>query len=140
MPTIVVPVEHQMRMESRPVSRFTGQHIHFIGIGGCGMSGLARVLLDAGAIVTGSDPKLNPQIADLIHRGATITRDQNGAMLSPTTDLVVRTAAIPDSNPEFQQARSLGLKQTKYAQLLGQVMQERLGIAVSGTHGKSTTT
>ncbi|HEX2972124.1 MAG TPA: UDP-N-acetylmuramate--L-alanine ligase, partial [Tepidisphaeraceae bacterium] len=46
----------------------------------------------------------------------------------------------PDSNPEFQQARSLGLKQTKYAQLLGQVMQERLGIAVSGTHGKSTTT
>jgi UDP-N-acetylmuramate--alanine ligase len=61
-------------------------------------------------------------------------------MLSPTTDLVVRTAAIPESNPEFQRAQTLGLHQAKYAQLLGQVMQERLGIAVSGTHGKSTTT
>jgi len=140
MPRVLIPMEHEMRMESRPVSRFTGQHIHFIGIGGCGMSGLARMLLDAGAIVTGSDWKLNSATAELVRRGATISREQSGALLSKGMDLVVRTAAIPESNAEYQRAKELGLRQTKYAQLLGQVMAERLGVAVSGTHGKSTTT
>jgi UDP-N-acetylmuramate--alanine ligase len=124
----------------RATSRFTGQHVHFIGIGGCGMSGLARMLLDAGAIVTGSDPKPNAQTEDLVRRGATIVPEQTGKLLAATTDLVVRTAAIPDHNPEYRAAVRLGLNQIKYAQLLGQVMQERLGVAVSGTHGKSTTT
>lgn len=124
----------------RPTSRFTGQHVHFIGIGGCGMSGLAAMLLDAGAIVTGSDPKPNAQTEDLIRRGATIVPEQSGKLLANTTDLVVRTAAIPDHNPEYCAAVRMGLRQIKYAQLLGQVMQERLGVAVSGTHGKSTTT
>jgi UDP-N-acetylmuramate--alanine ligase len=104
------------------------------------MSGLAAMLLDAGAIVTGSDGKLNAQTDDLVRRGATIVAEQSGKLLAKTTDLVVRTAAIPDHNPEYRAALGMGLKQIKYAQLLGQVMQERLGVAVSGTHGKSTTT
>src|SRR5688572_412392 len=121
-------------------SRFTGRRVHFIGIGGCGMSGLANMLLDSGAIVSGSEPKPNPQTFALTKRGAKISRDQVGELLSPETDLVVRTAAIPDTNREFQAARAYGLRQIKYADLLGQVMQERFGVAVAGTHGKSTTT
>ena len=127
-------------MESRLVSRFTGKRVHFIGIGGCGMSGLARMLLDGGAVVSGSEPKPNPQTFQLNSRGAKITRDQLGELLTRETDLVVRTAAVPDSNREFIAAQALGIPSIKYADLLGQVMAERFGIAVAGTHGKSTTT
>jgi UDP-N-acetylmuramate--alanine ligase len=129
-----------LRTESLTASRFTGRRVHFIGIGGCGMSGLARMLLDAGAIVSGSEPKPNSQTFDLAHRGATVSRDQLGELLSRDVDLVVRTAAIKDDNPEYLAARAYGIRTIKYAELLGQVMQERFGIAVAGTHGKSTTT
>lgn len=125
---------------SRPVSRFAGRRVHFIGIGGCGMNGLARMLLDAGAIVTGSEPKPNEQTFDLVQRGAKISRDQMGELLSPQVDLVVRTAAVKDDNRELQAARALGVPHIKYAEMLGRVMQERFGVAVAGTHGKSTTT
>ncbi len=121
-------------------SRFTGMRIHFIGIGGCGMSGLARMLLDHGALVSGSEPKPNPSTFALIRAGAKISRDQLGELLDPGVDMVVRTAAISDSNVEYQAARAIGLKQIKYAEMLGMVMRERLGVAVAGTHGKSTTT
>jgi UDP-N-acetylmuramate--alanine ligase len=130
----------ELRKESRSSSRFTGRRVHFIGIGGCGMSGLARILLDSGAIVTGSEPRPNPQTFELARHGATISRDQMGELLTRQVDLVVRTAAVPDTNKEFLAAKSFGLKQIKYAELLGQVMQERHGVAVAGTHGKSTTT
>ncbi len=136
----VKPGLSELRMESRSASRFAGQHVHFIGIGGCGMSGLASILLDAGAIITGSEPKPNPQTFNLTGRGAKITRDQIGELLSPETDLVVRTAAVPDSNREFKAAKAYSIPSIKYAELLGQVMAERFGVAVAGTHGKSTTT
>src|SRR5437016_6044957 len=74
-------VVHEPRMESRSTSRFSGRRVHFIGIGGCGMSGLARMLLDKGAIVTGSEPKPNPQTFELTSRGARISRDQMGEFL-----------------------------------------------------------
>jgi UDP-N-acetylmuramate--alanine ligase len=127
-------------MDSRSLSRFAGQRVHFIGIGGSGMSGLARMLLDSGAIVSGSEPRPNATSLDLGRRGAQISRDQLGELLSAEIDLVVRTAAVPDSNMELDAARKLGLRHVKYAELLGQVMQERFGVAVAGTHGKSTTT
>lgn len=130
----------ESRTDSRAVSRFAGKRVHFIGIGGSGMSGLARVLLDRGAIVTGSEPKPNEQTLSLTTAGARISRDQLGQLLCRDVDLVVRTAAVPDSNVEFQIATRLGLQTVKYAQLLGEVMSERIGVAVSGTHGKSTTT
>jgi UDP-N-acetylmuramate--alanine ligase len=139
MPTILQPIVSESRMESHSSSRFTGRRVHFIGIGGCGMAGLASMLLDAGAIVTGSEPSPNPQTFDLAKRGAKISRDQTGTALADSLDLVVRTAAIKDTNPEFQSALSLKIPHIKYAQLLGQVMAERFGIAVAGTHGKSTT-
>ncbi|HYO07613.1 MAG TPA: UDP-N-acetylmuramate--L-alanine ligase [Tepidisphaeraceae bacterium] len=133
-------VVHEPRMESRSASRFSGRRVHFIGIGGCGMSGLARMLLDKGATVTGSEPNPNPQTFDLTARGARISRDQHGALIDPSTDLVVRTAAVPDSNFEYRAAVAHGIETIKYAELLGQVMAEAHGVAVAGTHGKSTTT
>jgi UDP-N-acetylmuramate--alanine ligase len=130
----------ELRTESRSMSRFAGQKVHFIGIAGCGMAGLARMLLDAGATVTGSDPAPNEQSFELIRRGAKISRTQLGELLSRDVTLVVRTAAVADNNPEFLAAKKLNLPTIKYAQLLGQIMQERYSIAVSGTHGKTTTT
>src|SRR5580704_9314626 len=103
------------------------------------MSGLARMLLDCGAIVTGSEPRPGPQTFELVARGAKISRDQIGELLNRDVDLVVRTAAVPDNNREMIAATSLGLKTIKYAQMLGMVMGERFGVAVAGTHGKSTT-
>jgi UDP-N-acetylmuramate--alanine ligase len=130
----------QVRTESRRVSQFLAKRVHFIGIGGSGMSGLASMLLDSGAIVTGSEPRPNGQTRALATRGAVISVGQTGQFLDSSIDLVVRTAAIPDSNAEYRRAVELGLRQCKYAELLGQVMQERIGVAVAGTHGKSTTT
>jgi UDP-N-acetylmuramate--alanine ligase len=129
----------QTRRDSRTASQFSGKRVHFIGIGGCGMSGLARMLLDAGARVSGSEPKPNPQSFELARLGAKISRDQMGELLDTHVDLVVRTAAVPDNNSELLAARALQIKTVKYAQMLGMVMGERFGIAVAGTHGKSTT-
>ncbi|HQY87125.1 MAG TPA: UDP-N-acetylmuramate--L-alanine ligase, partial [Tepidisphaeraceae bacterium] len=119
---------------------FTGQRVHFIGIGGAGMSGLANVLLDVGAIVSGSDKSPNESTGQLFARGVVVDFEQDGSQLDKDISLVVRTAAVPDSNPEYVRAISLGLPTMKYAQLLGLVMGDRFGIAVGGTHGKTTTT
>jgi UDP-N-acetylmuramate--alanine ligase len=128
-------------MESRSPSKFTGQRVHFIGIGGSGMSGLARMLLDNGAIVSGSEPTPNATSLELTSkRNVKISRDQIGQLISRETNLVVRTAAVPDSNLEYQRAKALGIPTIKYSELLGQVMAERNGVAICGTHGKSTTT
>lgn len=104
------------------------------------MSGLARMLLDSGAVVTGSEPKPSDVTFALGMTGVKISRDQLGQYLDRDVDLVVRTAAVPDTNPEYLAAKKLGLRTVKYAQLLGEVMAERHGIAIAGTHGKSTTT
>ena len=140
MPLGMMPNVSEPRMESRPASRFNGKRVHFIGIGGCGMSGLARMLLDAGAIVSGSDAGTGPAILELMGRGAQVSRDQTGTLLSAKTDLVVRSAAIKTDNPEYMAGLKLGLRQMKYAELLGIVMADAVGVAVAGTHGKSTTT
>jgi UDP-N-acetylmuramate--alanine ligase len=129
-----------MRMDSRPFKPYRGLRIHFIGIGGWGMAGLAGVMLDAGAVVTGTDLAPSPSTRELSERGATVAYVQDGTLLAGGVDLVVRSAAVKDDNPEFQAAVRAGLPHLKYAQFLGQVMQHRLGIAVSGTHGKTTTT
>lgn len=104
------------------------------------MSGLARMLIDCGAIVSGSDSQINPQTIALSKMGARISRSQHGELLDKSVDLVVRTAAVKDDHFEIRAAAALGIRTIKYAQLLGEVMEERLGVAVAGTHGKSTTT
>ncbi|MGA2584506.1 MAG: UDP-N-acetylmuramate--L-alanine ligase [Tepidisphaeraceae bacterium] len=133
------------RLDARPAfytlpsSQFHLKRVHFIGVGGCGMSGLANMLIDAGALVTGSEPKPNSLTFQLNRRGAKISRDQLGELLNKTINLVVRSAAISDANDEYRAAKAMGLPVVKYAQLLGMVMKERTGLAVAGTHGKTTT-
>lgn len=133
-------VSTQKRTDSQAASQFRGKRVHFIGVGGSGMSGLAGMLLDAGAIVSGSEPRPGPVTIELLRKGAKISREQLGELLDSKIDLVVRTAAVPDKNLEMVAASTLGLKTVKYAQMLGMVMGERFGVAVAGTHGKSTIT
>ncbi len=120
--------------------RIAGARYHFIGAGGVGMSGLARFLLEKKALVTGSDQTAGAVTARLNRLGADIHVGHSAENLSPATDTVVISAAIRESNPELQLARQRGCHVYKYAQFLGELMNSFEGVAVSGTHGKSTTT
>lgn len=116
-------------------------HIHFIGIGGISMSGLAELLLAKGFTVSGSDAKVSALTDALAEKGALIKIGQCAANLSPAPALVVYTAAIHADNPEFAAAKEAGIPMLTRAELLGQIMKcYRTPIAVSGTHGKTTTT
>lgn len=116
------------------------KRVHLIGIGGCGMRGAAAVLMRGGAIVSGSDRAESGALRLLADSGATIRIGQSENNLPEQCDMVVRSAAIHDENPELIAARKRGLPVMKYSQLLGLLMSQRRGIAVAGTHGKSTTT
>jgi UDP-N-acetylmuramate--alanine ligase len=114
-------------------------HVHFIGIGGSGLSAIARLLKESGYNVTGSDRVLTAFAADLQTAGLTIyighhPRNVQGA------DWVVRSSAIPDDNPEVMAAQQAGIPVYKRADFLGKLMEDKVGIAVAGTHGKTTTT
>ncbi len=116
-------------------------HVHFIGIGGISMSGLAEVLLDRGFNVSGSDRSESQLTRRLEEQGAAIFYGQCASNIKEGTDLVVYTAAIHPDNPEYKAAADAGIPMLTRAELLGQLMTNyRLPIAVSGTHGKTTTT
>ena len=113
--------------------------VHFIGIGGSGLSAIARLMKESGYAVSGSDRTLTPFAADLQAEGVAIfighhPRNVQGA------DWVVRSSAIPDDNPEVLAAQQEGIPVFKRAEFLGRLMAEKTGIAVAGTHGKTTTT
>jgi UDP-N-acetylmuramate--alanine ligase len=116
-----------------------GMRYHFIGAGGIGMSGLAKILMKNKAIVSGSDQTDNPVINKLRKIGADIKIGHKEHNFDERTDAVVISAAIKEDNPELVLARKSGCKIYKYAQMLGMLMDCYEGIAVSGTHGKSTT-
>lgn len=116
-------------------------HVHFIGIGGISMSGLAKVLLKEGFTVSGSDNKRSPLTEQLEESGAIIFYGQKASNIIEGIDVVVYTAAIHPDNQEYQAALSKGLSMLTRAQLLGQLMTNYdIPVAVSGTHGKTTTT
>ncbi len=116
-------------------------HVHFIGIGGISMSGLAEVLLAKNFTVSGSDSKQSPLTDDLAAKGAIIQIGQCAANITDAVKLVVYTAAIHPDNPEYAQAVNNGIPMLTRAELLGQIMQTYdTPIAISGTHGKTTTT
>lgn len=116
-------------------------HIHFIGIGGISMSGLAEILLEEHFTVSGSDAKESDLTRHLEHMGVQIFYGQKASNIIEGIDLVVYTAAIHESNPEFARAKEAGLPMLSRAELLGQIMDNYAkSIAVSGTHGKTTTT
>ena len=116
-------------------------HVHFIGIGGISMSGLAEILLKEGFTVSGSDNKESALTAHLEKAGATCFYGQKASNIIDGIDVVVYTAAIHEDNEEFQAAVQKGLPMLSRAELLGQLMTNyKIPIAVSGTHGKTTTT
>ena len=116
-------------------------HVHFIGIGGISMSGLAEILLDEGFTISGSDSKESDLTKHLEAKGISVFYGQKASNIIPGIDLVVYTAAIHEDNPEFAQAKAQGLPMLSRAELLGQIMDNyELSIAVAGTHGKTTTT
>ena len=116
-------------------------HIHFIGIGGISMSGLAEILMGEGFTVSGSDAKESPLTKSLEEKGAKIFYGQRASNIMDTTEAVVYTAAIHPDNPEFAKAKEKNLPMLTRAQLLGQIMRNYdTPIAISGTHGKTTTT
>lgn len=116
-------------------------HIHFIGIGGISMSGLAEILLKEGFRISGSDAKESALTDHLTGLGADIRYGQRSSNITDDIDLVVYTAAIHPDNPEYQAAVSRQLPMLTRAELLGQIMKNYdTPVAVSGTHGKTTTT
>ena len=116
-------------------------HVYFIGIGGISMSGLAEILLDSGFTVSGSDAKQSPLTDDLTLKGAFVYYGHNAEHIKSDIDLIVYTAAIKAENPELIAANSMQIPILSRAELLGQIMRKYgTPIAVSGTHGKTTTT
>ncbi|RMF72672.1 MAG: UDP-N-acetylmuramate--L-alanine ligase, partial [Planctomycetota bacterium] len=121
-------------------SEFSAAHAHLLGIGGSGMAGLAAVLLRHGARVSGSDASHSPVIDRLIAAGAEIHADDDASVLPEGITCVVASAAIPENHPAVRAARQRGMRIYKYAEALGELMRNYVGVAVAGTHGKSTTT
>lgn len=116
-------------------------HIHFIGIGGISMSGLAQILLKEKFQVSGSDAKESALTKQLEEKGAALYYGQRASNIDDSVDLVVYTAAIHPDNPEYEAAVKKKIPMLTRAQLLGQIMKNyEVPIAVSGTHGKTTTT
>lgn len=116
-------------------------HVHFIGIGGISMSGLAKVLLEQQFTVTGSDREASALTKKLEQSGATVFYGQRAEHIQPGTDVVVYTAAVHEDNPEYQEAIRRQIPLLSRAELLGQMMGNYgQSVAVAGTHGKTTTT
>jgi UDP-N-acetylmuramate--alanine ligase len=115
------------------------RHVHFVGIGGVGMSAVARVLLAMGISVSGSDLKTNSTLDKLKALGAHVTLG-HGSDNVAGADAVVISSAIPPDNPEVVAAQRAGIPVMQRAEMLAEIMADKRGVAVSGTHGKTTTT
>ncbi len=116
-------------------------HVHFCGIGGISMSGLASVLMKEGFTVSGSDSRKSGLTALLSGKGAVISFPQKKENITDDIDVFVYSAAIHPDNPEFQEASSRQIPMLTRAQLLGEIMENYSNsVAVAGTHGKTTTT
>lgn len=115
------------------------ESIHFIGIGGISMSGIAKLLLRQRYRISGSDLEDSHLLAELRERGARIYIGHSAANVG-NPDLVVVSSAIPENNPELDYAVFKGIPVIKRAEMIAMIMEDKKGIAISGTHGKTTTT
>jgi UDP-N-acetylmuramate--alanine ligase len=114
--------------------------VHFVGIGGIGMSGIAEVLVNLGFPVTGSDLAATESTERLAALGATVTLGHHADRITPDVEVVVISSAVKFSNPEVVRARELGIPVIPRAEMLAELMHMKYGLAVAGTHGKTTTT
>jgi UDP-N-acetylmuramate--alanine ligase len=115
------------------------KNIHFVGIGGIGMSGIAEILRERGVSVSGCDARRSAATDLLVERGIPVAFGHDAAHLNSAVDLVVLTSAIKGANAEVEAARAKGIRIMKRKELLGEIVNEKRGIAVAGTHGKTTT-
>ena len=139
-PQSVAP-RHQKRLqvEAKETSRFSSAHL--VGICGTGMKALAELLTGMGWKVSGSDLQPpNRTIRDMKRRGLRVHSGHHDRFLPKSVDVLVYSPAIGPTNPERQMATRLGIPQMSYSGMLGQLMKDKVGISIAGTHGKSTTT
>src|SRR3989339_295865 len=118
----------------------TKNSCHFIGIGGIGMSALAFIMKAQGFEIKGSDMKETAITEKLRKAGMEVSIGHNEKNLDNRTNVVVVSSAIPRNNPEIDKALDMGIPIVKRSFVLGQVMKHKKGIAIAGTHGKTTTT
>jgi UDP-N-acetylmuramate--alanine ligase len=118
---------------------FNAQQLHFTGIGGIGMSGIAEILLNLGYQITGSDLKLSPITERLSGLGAVIYEGHAASNIAGAKALVV-SSAVDARNPEVREARRIGIPVIPRGELLAELMRLKFGVAVAGSHGKTTTT
>lgn len=116
-----------------------GQHIHLVGVGGFGLSAIARVLLQQGYYITGSDRSANALTDALAAEGATIFNGHDAQHVMGA-ELVIASSAVPDDHVELAMARALNIPVYKRSDVIAAIMSGKTGIAVAGTHGKTTTT
>lgn len=117
----------------------TFNHIHFIGIGGIGMSAVAEVMIERGFKISGSDLNESDQVQMLRSRGANISVPQRAENITDDIELVVRSTAIRENNVEYQAALEKGIPVVHRSEMLGYLMQSQKAICVAGSHGKTTT-
>jgi UDP-N-acetylmuramate-alanine ligase len=115
------------------------QRIHFIGIGGIGMSGIAEILLTMGYVVSGSDLRRSAVTERLVGLGARVF-EGHAAANAAASDVVVTSSAVSKDNPEVVEARARKIPVIQRAEMLAELMRLKYGIAVAGMHGKTTTT
>jgi UDP-N-acetylmuramate--alanine ligase len=115
--------------------------LHFIGIGGIGMSGIAEIFLSQGHNVSGSDMSSNEITERLVRMGARIEQGHDAIhLIEPFPEVVVVSSAVKSDNPEVMEARRLGIPVIPRAEMLAEIMRGKIGVAIAGTHGKTTTT
>jgi len=117
-----------------------GGHVHLMGIGGIGMAGVAWLLKERGFHVSGCDLQTNRQTEWLAHNGIVVASSHHENHISESIDWLVRSTAVPDNHPEVKRAIELGIPVSRRGEVLPALMRDRTCIAVSGTHGKTTTT
>lgn len=127
-------------LDAEVLAHLDGKAVYLVGIGGCGMSGLARMMKSRGATVSGSDKERSEATEALGAEGVAVGLDQTRPWIPEVCDLVVATAACREDHPQLAEARRRGVPVYLYAQALGRSMVGRTGVAIAGTHGKSTTT
>src|SRR3989344_6075298 len=116
------------------------QKIHMVGIGGIGMSALAQLLVARKKEVSGSDREESPVTALLAEKGVTVTIGHDQCVIPADTQLLVYSDAVPTTNQERTRAKGMGIPEMSYFEALGAISKSARTIAISGTHGKTTTT